>query len=120
MDRSMIARVLDAWPSGAFWIDAVQVLDWGARLVFDCRYQPDGTDKMMTFQLVLNDCRDLRWRVYAHSGGSGPVTLVDIRLGTDQHRKPANILTDSFGLTVLYGSQEVKSSEKPSKVPRAE
>ncbi|MCB9457750.1 MAG: hypothetical protein H6671_17340 [Anaerolineaceae bacterium] len=109
MERAVIARALDAWPSGALWIDGVRVSGWGATLTFACRYQPDGTDKVHSFRLVLRDCRDIHWRVYVHTDGDGPVALADIRLGSDQHRKPANILAASFGLTVLYGSYSVES-----------
>jgi hypothetical protein len=108
MERAAIARALNAWPSGAFWIDTVQIGGWGATLTFACRYQPDGTDAMLSFRLVLAECRDIHWRVYAHVNGGGPVALADIRLGSDQHRKPANILTDSFGLTVLYGTLTIE------------
>ncbi len=108
MERSVIARALDAWPSGAFWFDGVQIGEWGATLTFACRYQPDGTDKTLSFHLVLRECRDIHWRAYAHVSGNGPVALADIRLGSDQHRKPANILTESFGLTVLYGKLAIE------------
>lgn len=105
MDKLKIAEALGSHPYGAFWIQAMRVDGWGRDLAFDCLYEPGAPSKPVPFQLTLKDCREMRLRVYAHADGTGmpAASIVNISLGTGQHRKPANILTDYFGLTVSYG-----------------
>jgi hypothetical protein len=60
------------------------------------------------FDIYLSDCREHQWRVYAHLKHPEDQTLptatfVNLRLGSDNHRKPLHLLTDFFGLTVSYG-----------------
>ena len=118
MDRLKLTELLDLHPYGTLTVTRLDVSQWGHELALHCVYDPGEPGKPASFRLLFTDCRELHWRVYAHtlspasSNGSpadspadiAPTPLVNIRLGTDQHRKPANILTDTFGLTVLYGA----------------
>ncbi len=103
MYKLKLAEALGSHPYGVFWIHDLRLVGWGKDLVFECVYEPGGPSKPVPFQLILKDCREMRWRVYAHADGMTTASIVNIGLGTGQHRKPANILTDTFGLTVLYG-----------------
>ncbi|MEP7292237.1 MAG: hypothetical protein ABI835_10655 [Chloroflexota bacterium] len=75
-------------------------LDWGRTLVFT------GTAGTQGFQLRYDDCRELRWRVYAHETG-GATAVVSFAPGRDQQRSPAQWLTGHFGLSLFYGSVKV-------------
>src|SRR5690349_3915935 len=106
MDKPKLAERLGAPPDGSFQINDMQLLGWGSDIVFVCVYQAEAAH--IPFQMILHDCREMHWRIYAHPGSSDdqtrpPAALVNLRLGSDQHRKPLNMLTDYFGLTVLYG-----------------
>lgn len=113
MDTGKLAGLLNAPEGGVFSVTNIQLLSWGNDLTFDCLYEPEGLPAL-PFKLVLNDCRELQWRVYAHlkhpEDKTLPVAmLVNLRLGTDMHRKPLHMLTDFFGLTVSYGTLTVVS-----------
>ena len=108
MDKLKIAEALNSHPYGAFWVHDLRLVGWGKDVVFECVYEPGGPSKPVPFLLTLKDCREMRWRVYAHADGSPTASIVNISLGTGQHRKPANILTDYFGLTVLYGEYVIE------------
>ncbi len=105
MDKPQLAEKLGASPGGNFRIMDMRLIGWGADVIFECVYEIDG--RRIPFEMTLHDCRELHWRVYAHAGnedGTRPsAALVNLRLGSDQHRKPLNMLTDYFGLTVMYG-----------------
>lgn len=67
------------------------------------------------FTLQLDDCREIQWRVYAHLKHPEDQTLptatfVNLRLGSDNHRKPLHLLTDFFGLTVSYGALRLEKT----------
>jgi|FLYN01.1.fsa_nt_gi hypothetical protein len=111
MDKLKIAEALGSHPYGVFWIQALRLEGWGRDLVFECVYEPGGPSQPVPFLLTLKDCREMRWRVYAHADGLPSASIVNIILGTGQHRKPANILTDYFGLTVLYGEYVIEKQE---------
>jgi hypothetical protein len=108
MDKLKLAEALGSHPYGVFWIHDLRLVGWGQDLVFECVYEPGAPSKPVRFQLVLKDCREMRWRVYSHADGATPASIVNIAFGTGQHRKPANILTDAFGLTVLYGEYVIE------------
>ena len=125
MDKLKIAELLGVHPYGAFWVRDIHLVGWGSEMTFDCLYEPGAPADPIPFQLVLHDCRDIQWRVYAHlkmpddPTMSVPATsLVDIRLGSDHHRKPLHMLTDSFGITVTYQTLTVERQlSKPSSIP---
>jgi len=108
MDRQKIADHLGVHPYGAFWIKDIHLFNWAYEVIFECLYEPGAPADPISFQMVLTDCRDLQWRVYAHlrhAEEALPATsLVNVRLGTEHHRKPLHILTDAFGLSISYGT----------------
>lgn len=113
MDKRKISEALGSHPYGAYTIENVHFINWGRDLIFDCVYDPAGPSKPVAFSLIFKDCRELRWKAYAHldveSNGTHlnqqPVTpLVDIRFGRDHHRSPTHILTDHFGLSLSCGA----------------
>lgn len=116
MDRQALAERLGVHPYGAYWVNAVNLMGWGSDVTFDCLYEPGAPAENISFQIVLNDCRELHWRVYAHLKAMEDRTLpaaslVNIHLGTAGHRKPLHILTDSFGLSVSYGTITIQKVE---------
>lgn len=114
MDTLKLTEQLELHPYGALTIDALHIRQWGQQITLTCTYDPGEPGKPAQFDLIFNDCRDLRWRVYSHNLGTtqgdspAPTPVVNLTLGTGGHRKPANILTDSFGLSVLYGEYIVE------------
>ena len=106
-------------PFGMFWVRDIILFSWGYEVIFDCLYDLGEPSKSVPFQLVLTDCRDMQWRVYAHlqhpEDRTLPATkLVNIHLGTEYHRKPMHLLTDSFGITVSYGTLVIQKITPPS------
>ncbi|QPC83887.1 hypothetical protein G4Y79_05775 [Phototrophicus methaneseepsis] len=86
---------------------SLDVLSWGRHLTFTCEARPLEADPV-PFSLTLKDCRDMRWQIYTHQQADErltmpPTLLVSYRLGRDQHRSPAHILTEHFALSVFYG-----------------
>lgn len=108
MDQSRITDSLGLPPGSAITLTAVRPVLWGQDLIFD------GMCAGVAFQLVLTDCRDIRWQLYAHTQVEGrpafpPATIVNLSLGKDQHRSALRMLTDYFGLTVSYGRWRIES-----------
>ncbi|MGQ9889735.1 MAG: hypothetical protein ACUVSX_14795 [Aggregatilineales bacterium] len=108
MDKLTLCEMLDAPPHGVFTVTDLLPHQWGAELVFDCLYQPPGQSEPLPFFLILKDCRDMRWRIYAHLKPPDDqtlpqATLVNLRLGAGNHHKPLHLLTDFFGISVSYG-----------------
>lgn len=106
MDKAKLSDLLDIAEGGTFRTKAVAVDSWGSSLTFDCSYEMGNATT--AFTLTLEDCREIQWRVYAHLKHPEDQTLptatfVNLRLGSDNHRKPLHLLTDFFGLTVSYG-----------------
>jgi hypothetical protein len=89
----------------------LRVLDWGGTLVFE------GTAGDQPFELRYTDCRELRWRVYAHERADA-TPLVSFAPGRDQQRSPAQILTAQFGLSLFYGSVAYSSGTYSSRIER--
>lgn len=109
MDKVRLSDMLGVPAGGTFWVRDLHHFDWGAELVLDCTYEIGQPSTVTAFQIILKDCRDLHWRVYAHLKPLDDQTLpaaavVNLRLGTNDHRRPLHLLTDSFGLTVSYGT----------------
>jgi hypothetical protein len=113
MDRQKIIDVLGLVPNGGLSITDIQMVQWGRDLVLACRYQTTplttSPDPPVHFNLVFHDCREIRYKVYAHIGEheQGQVTpiadVAELLLGHGNHRRDANILTNHFGLTIAYG-----------------
>ncbi|MBN8591638.1 MAG: hypothetical protein J0M33_07755 [Anaerolineae bacterium] len=111
MDRGLVCDQLGVTPGGTFWIKDVHFFGWGSEVVFECHYDLPGSDPV-PFQMVMLDCRELQWRVYAHlqhpEDRTLPATaIVNLRLGTAGQRKPLQVLTDAFALTVHYGTLSI-------------
>ena len=108
MDQPKLCDLLRVPYGSLFRVDEVRLRDWGGGLVLDCRCEPGQPDSPVPFQIILKDCRDIQWRVYAHlSHTEGaplpPTPVVNIKLGSPTHRKPLALLTDAFGVTISYG-----------------
>lgn len=88
---------------GAIVLLGMDWLGWGQTLIFNCDLRNEGETHAFTWRFV--DCRETRWQHYAHSDATEafPATeLVNLRIGQGQHRKPAQLLTAHFGLSVSY------------------
>ncbi|MCA0457360.1 MAG: hypothetical protein LCI00_25540 [Chloroflexi bacterium] len=109
MDKGRLSEMLGLQPMGTFLVKSVTAGGWGSSLGFACLYELSPSSEPFTFTLQLDDCREIQWRVYAHLKHAEDQTLptatfVNLRLGSDNHRKPLHLLTDFFGLTVSYGT----------------
>lgn len=96
-----LTRLLDVPDDAPVMLHALDVRDWGRVLVLS------GVAGAQPFVLRYDDCREFRWRVYAHEqlGGAIPKTaVVSFIPGRDQQRSPAQLLTMHFGLSLWYGS----------------
>lgn len=113
VDRIKIIDTLGLISGGTFTISDVELVQWGRNLEFGIEYQttqPDNTlDASVSFRLIFRDCREMKWRSYAHIALSemGEIALrtelVDIALGHGNHRRDANILATHFAVTLSYG-----------------
>ena len=113
MDKIRLSEMLGVQGSGVFQVKAIALDGWGSSLTLDCFYEATAPASITPFKLRLQDCRELQWRVYAHlkhpeDQTLPTATLVNLRLGSDNHRKPLHVLTDFFGLTVNYGTLQVE------------
>lgn len=107
MGLNSLAEALGVDPAGEFRVNDVQFVQWGRDLVFGCEYRADETAIPLPFRLLFSDCRELRWKTYAHAAYESPVipstTLVDFAAGQGHHRKDAALLTAHFAAAVSYG-----------------
>ena len=115
MDKIRLSEMLGLQQPGTFQIKAIALDGWGSTLKLDCLYESSTPAQITPFILRLNDCRELQWRVYAHlkhpeDQTLPTATLVNLRLGSDNHRKPLHLLTDFFGLTVSYGTLRLEKN----------
>jgi hypothetical protein len=85
----------------------LDVRDWGQTLVFQGK--ASGAVGAQPFELVYSDCREMRWRVYV-ANPAAETPLVSFAAGRDQQRSPAQFLTAHFGLSLYYGSLEIRKS----------
>ena len=91
MSLGGLAEVLGVNAAGEFRINDVQFVQWGRDLIFSCEYRADERSIPLAFQLVFNDCRELKWKTYAHTTYESPVIpstpLVDFSAGQGNHPK---------------------------------
>jgi hypothetical protein len=120
MDTAKLCAAISAEPGGTFWFNDIHLHQWGQEIVLNGLYDPPiAVESPVTFRIVLRDCRDIEWRVYAHlrppEDKTLPVaTLVNVRLGSNGHRKPLHLLTDFFGLKISYGEMLItRGDEQP-------
>ena len=95
-----LAALLGVAEGAPVLLDRLDLLDWGKTLILS------GTAGDQPFELRYDDCRDLRWRVYA-AERADVSALVSFAPGRDQQRSPAQFLTEHFALSVYYGSVSV-------------
>lgn len=122
MDRAKIIEALGLIEGGGFSITDMQMVQWGRDLIFECEYltasMTTGADDAVDFRLIFHDCRDIKYRVYAHIGAheTGHVAdvadVVEISLGQGHHRKDANILTNCFSINIAYGEVFVEKDAR--------
>lgn len=83
---------------------------WGRDLIFACQAESQ------SFQLHFADCSESRWRHYLHHEATEaafpPSELLNFRMGRNQGRSPAQILTEHFGLSLIYGDLFLVWGEK--------
>jgi hypothetical protein len=108
MDKVRLSEMLGLQSQGTFRVRTIALDGWGSTLTLACQYEISTPTVITPFTLQLIDCRELQWRVYTHLKHPEDQTLptatfVNLRLGSDNHRKPLHLLTDFFGLTVSYG-----------------
>jgi hypothetical protein len=113
MDRQKLVDKLGLVPGGGLSITDIQMVEWGRYLVFSCRYRTAPLnappDDPVDFDLVFHDCREIKYRVYAHISAheqglvSRTADVAELSLGHGNHRRDASILTNHFGVTISYG-----------------
>ena len=91
-------HLLNINPTNALTLLVVKWVDWGRTLIFNISAGEAGT-----FTLRFDDCREMRWRIYAHETQGEVTPIVDFAPGRDAHRSPAQLLTERFGLSLVYG-----------------
>ncbi len=102
MDRVKITDALNLLPGTRIFFTNLELRAWGDILHFTGLAGVD-----VPFGLQFRDCREWRWQTYRHrsSGDDAlPTTeLVNFKLGRSQHRSPAHLLTEHFGVSLYYG-----------------
>ncbi|MFW5691076.1 MAG: hypothetical protein ACOCXZ_01135 [Chloroflexota bacterium] len=121
MDRNRIINQLGLVPDGGLSVVDIQMVEWGRDLLLGCIYRTipeDGPpDAPVHFNIIFKECREIRYRVYAHIGmhehGSIPAEadVAELILGQANHRKDASVLTNLFGLTISYGSIQLEMND---------
>lgn len=87
--------------SAPVMLTRLDVQDWGQSLVFT------GSAGRLPFTLRYTDCREMRWRVYV-TNAAAETPLVSFAAGRDGQRSPAQFLTAHFGLSLYYGTVEIR------------
>ncbi len=108
MDGDEIYRMLKVPPAGVLIAD-VKITRWGQQVVLDCLYDPV---EQHPFQLIFTRCQDIGWQVVDDRADERDVTadVIDLRLGENDYRQPAALVTDIFELSILYGALKVRKS----------
>lgn len=106
MEHNLILATLDLPSETRLYLLEMQWVMWGRDLLFSCSADDQH------FKLHFLDCRETRWQLYSHmqSDDNPPfpkTELANIKLGRDQHRSPAHLLTEHFGLSLVYGGLEL-------------
>lgn len=107
MDRIHILEQLNLPPMTPITITSLVMRQWGRDLIFACEAQDN-----VAFTVTFSDCREMKWQLYTHMQDDEvnfPRTAwVNFRMGRSMHRSPAHILTEHFGLSLVYGEIKVK------------
>ena len=111
MDRNFVLKTLSISDSGQIFLKHLKFVMWGQDLHFSAEVHSPDKEKI-TFEIHFLDCREMRWQIYTHiqetdSLDFPPTELVNFKRGRDQHRSPAHLLTEHFGLSLFYGTLEI-------------
>ncbi|GIK29819.1 MAG: hypothetical protein IT298_11705 [Chloroflexi bacterium] len=106
MNRIQLAEAMELDPAGDMFITDLELNRWGRELVFVCEYvSPSALS--VPFRLRFTDCRDLRWKTYAHAAFDElppSAELIEFAPGSGNHRRDASLLTVHFAATLSYGT----------------
>ncbi len=84
-------------------ITNVLVTKWGSEVVVSCLYEPLGASR--SYQLIFKDCHEVRWQVIEPGAvQDSTADLIGFSIGTGSHREAAVFTTDTFELSIIYGS----------------
>ena len=119
MSISSLSEALGVDPAGEFRVNDVQFAV-GRDLIFGCEYRANDTALPVAFRLVFSDCRELRWKTYAHAAYESPVipstALAEFTPGQRNHRRDAALLTAHFAATVSYGEGMIELRDRRVKM----
>lgn len=106
MDQYVILEILKLKPPTVIQFHKLELGIWGRDLKFMAQANE------IDFGCYFLECRETRWQHYSHKQHADnpafPITeLANFKQGRDQHRSPAHLLTDHFGLSVVYGKLQI-------------
>ena len=116
MDKSRILEKLALPITSTIQLTHLDMVLWGQGLYFHAVAQPlEGSS--IAFEIRFLDCREMRWQLYTHmqhpdSPAFPASELTNLRIGRSQHRSPAHLLTEHFGLSLFYGVLQVVYGEQ--------
>lgn len=116
MDQLRLTEALSLPNATPLYFTALEMLLWGRGLYFSCEALLDD-ESLYPFVLQLDDCREMRWQIYTHLPSDNPISfprthLASLKLGRDQHRSPLHLLTDHFGLSLMYGALSLRVGDE--------
>jgi hypothetical protein len=87
----------------------IEVADWGDGLLVTCLYRTP-LDEQRHFRLCFIHCREVIWRAFppAASPDATAIRLLDIQLGEEKCRKPAQLLTEHFKVSARYDRMDIE------------
>ena len=111
MTHFPLQTALNLEPTAIIRFTSLSMQMWGRELLFSCEADT------LTFNLTFLDCREMRWQLYTHlqdpdKPAFPPTDLANFKLGRNQHRSPAHLLTEHFGLSLVYGALELRHDDK--------
>lgn len=122
MDTIRLVETLGLVSGGGLSITDIQMVQWGRDMIFVCRYRTvpisGPPDEPVDFQLIFQDCREVKYKVYAHISAHeegvirSVADVVELAFGQGKHRRDANILTNHFGVSISYGSLVVEKDSQ--------
>ena len=116
MDKAKIFSALSLSADSLIHLRGMELTAWGRDLQFECQ-----ANDSVSFNMIFSDCREIHWQLYSHKQDldAFPVTqVVNFRLGQGQHRKPTHLLTEHFGLRLVYGRLLLKTDDTQIELDR--
>ena len=112
MDRHIILDQMGLAPVTSLFFTGLTFQQWGRDLLFAVEAD------QQHFEVTFHDCREMKWQIYTHQVSDNPIAFprsewVNFRIGRDQHRSPAHILSEHFGLSLVYGALSVSPKNQP-------